>query len=473
MPNEQIHFITGRLAEHSLRQVLATLSVDAGFGYSIDVLPITVAALMTPDWIAKHISVPTKAKPTRIVLPGYCKGDLSPVEQATSLPVERGPRDLRSLPHFFNQPCKTNYTGKHSIEIIAEINHCPQLSLKETLAIAKKYALEGADVIDVGCEPGHAWFGVSETVRALREAGHRVSIDSMNPKEIAAATKAGAELVLSVNSTNREAAADWGAEVVVIPDDPKTMLGFEETIELLEARHVPYRLDPVLEPIGFGLAESLARYHKVRRCFPAARIMMGIGNLTELTEVDSAGVNMLLLGYCQELDIQSVLTTEVIPWCRTSVRECAIARQLAYYAMHEKALPKHVDSGLLILRDAELSAPNGQELLLLAGELKDSNIRIYQDENELHLVSKELYLHGPDPFALFKELRAIRQDDEQQTAPDSPKQTTKEITPAHAFYLGYELCKAETARTLGKQYHQDEPLDWGFLSKEEKRERLK
>ncbi|HBB75748.1 MAG TPA: dihydropteroate synthase, partial [Planctomycetaceae bacterium] len=48
------------------------------------------------------------------------------------------------------------------------------------------------------------------------------------------------------------------------------------------------RLDPVLEPIGFGFAASLGRYLEVRRRHPAAEMMMGIGNLTELTDVDSA-----------------------------------------------------------------------------------------------------------------------------------------------------------------------------------------
>ncbi len=50
-----IHFVTGRLAEFSLRQVLADLAPRAGFEYSIDVLGITVAALMTTDWIARRI----------------------------------------------------------------------------------------------------------------------------------------------------------------------------------------------------------------------------------------------------------------------------------------------------------------------------------------------------------------------------------------------------------------------------------
>ena len=39
-----------------------------------------------------------------------------------------------------------------------------------------------------------------------------------------------------------------------------------------------------------------------------------------------------------------------------------------------------------------------------------------------------------------------------------------QLDASHAFYLGYELAKARTALTLGKDYRQDEALNWGFLT---------
>ena len=139
----------------------------------------------------------------------------------------------------------------------------------------------GADLIDVGCEPNGNWTGVADCVRALKDLGLRVSIDSLNPTEISAAVNAGAELVLSVNATNREAAPDWGCEVVVIPDDIRDIDSMNDTIELVSSKSVPLRLDPILEPIGLGFANSLERYIQTRRRWPDAEIMMGIGNLTE------------------------------------------------------------------------------------------------------------------------------------------------------------------------------------------------
>ena len=97
---------------------------------------------------------------------------------------------------------------------------------------------------------------------------------------------------------------------------------------------MPFRIDPILEPIGFGFAASLGRYLEVRRRYPDAEMMMGVGNLTELTDVDSAGRQRRCSpGFCQELGIRSVLTTEVINWCRSAVREFDLARRLVYHAV--------------------------------------------------------------------------------------------------------------------------------------------
>jgi dihydropteroate synthase-like protein len=461
MASEHIHFVTGRLAEHSLRRMAEELAREIGFEYSIDVLPITVAALMTPDWIARRIKVPSEA--TRVLVPGYCSGDLTAMQQVARVPIERGPRDLRGLPGFFGRAATPINYGSYDIEIIAEINHCPQLLLGEILAQAKLFADDGADLIDVGCDPEGPWTGVADVVRALRDAGHRVSVDSLDPREIEPAVRAGAELVLSVNSSNREAARDWGCEVVVVPDDPRSLAGLDETIERLATNSVRLRIDPVLEPIGFGFAQSLGRYLQVRERYPDAEIMMGIGNLTELTDADSAAINVLLLGFCEELGIRSVLTTQVINWARSSVRECDLARRLVNHSIQHRVLPKHLEPRLVMLRDPGVIEPPAEDLDRLAHDIKDGNYRVFVTGGEVHVVSHELHLHNTDPFLLFDQLR--------QSGPDGG--LPKNLDAAHSFYLGYEMCKAATAAALGKQYQQDEALDWGFLTREESRHYLR
>ena len=446
---QQIHFVTGRLAEHSLRNVLAELAPKANFDFTVEVLGITVAALMTTEWVARRLHVPPGSN--RLILPGYCLGDLACVKQAAGVTVERGPKDLRGLPRWFGQQPIHDY-GAYDIEILAEINHAPRLEMADILRQAKELAAQGADLIDVGCDPGDTWPGVGECVRRLRGEGYRVSIDSLNPQEIAAAVEAGAELVLSVNSTNRQFAADWGCEVVVIPDVPQTLAGLDETVESLAAAGVRLRIDPVLEPIGFGFAQSLRRYVTVREKYPDAEMLMGIGNLTELTDADSAAINVILLGFCQELGIRSVLTTEVINWARTSVRECDLARRLVHFAVTHRSLPKHLETGLVMLRDPDVLGYGEAELRRLGEQLKDENFRIFAEGGKLHILTAGMHLVGDDPFVLFDELKASG---------------LGRLDQSHAFYLGYEMAKAITAITLGKQYRQDQALDWGFLTKPE------
>src|SRR5262249_15621290 len=211
-----------------------------------------------------HLEVPEGID--RVILPGHCRGDLSPVVEKAGVPVELGPEDLRDLPRFFGQEDgqREGY-GAFDIEILAEINHAPPMSPSAILHAADRFVAEGADRIDLGCAPGGPWGGVGETVASLRDRGYRVSIDSFDPVEVEAAVAAGADLVLSVSATNRDRAPDWGAEVVAIPDQPGTLDGLDATVEFLVDRGVPFRIDPILEPIGFGFAASLGRYLETRR----------------------------------------------------------------------------------------------------------------------------------------------------------------------------------------------------------------
>lgn len=446
-PRPRILFVTGRLAEFALRQVLDELAPRAGFDAEVAVLPISVAALMPAAWVARHLVVPPGIE--RVVLPGHCRGDLAPVQVAAGgLPVERGPEDLRDLPRHFGQESdrRAGY-GAYRIEILAEINHAPQLKTAEILTEAAAMAADGADCIDLGCDPGGPWAGVAGAVAALREAGHRVSIDSFDPVEVAAAVRSGADLVLSVNGTNAHIAASWGAEVVAIPDQPGTLEGLDATVERLERDGVRYRIDPILEPIGFGFAASLGRYLEVRRRYPQAAMLMGVGNLTELTDSDSAAINVVLAGFCEEVGVGSVLTTQVINWARSSVRELDLARRLVHHAVTRRTLPKRLEPDLVMLRDPKVPRFGPDVLAEIQRRIKDANWRLFAEDGHLHALNAGSLLRDADPFLLFEQMG---------------------VTDAsHAFYLGYELAKAKTALTLGKAYRQDQALDWGFLTEPE------
>jgi dihydropteroate synthase len=439
----KVLFVTGRLAEPALRRVLEEMRPR--FETEVAVLKITVAALMTTPWIARFLEVPPGTE--LILLPGLVEGETGVLAERFGVRVEKGPKDLREIPRYFGQALAAIDYGPYDIEILAEINNAAKLSREAIRAAADYFQASGADVIDVGCTPGVPFPALGDVVRELRGAGMRVSVDSFEPAEIRAAVEAGAELVLSVNRSNREVArelAGSGTRVVAIPDFGEGIETLPATIEALERWGVGYLIDPVIEPIGFGFTASLERYAETHRRYPEAGQMMGVGNITELTSADTTGVHALLLAIAQETGVRAVLTTEVIPWARGAVREIDVARRLMFHAVRHRTLPKNVDDRLVTVKDPVILEYDEAELRRLHAEVKDPNFRIFTDRTTITVFNHELFVRGTDIQEIFAQLGV------------------EEAT--HAFYLGRELAKAKLAITLGKTYRQEGALSWGYLT---------
>jgi hypothetical protein len=149
-----------------------------------------------------------------------------------------------------------------------------------------------------------------------------------------------------------------------------------------------------------------------------------------------------------------VLTTEVIEWARGAVREVVLAAQLMHFAQDQGTLPKHVDNRLVTLKDDDFRPYAEDELRELHAQVTDPNFRIFADADWIYVFNRDLFVRGTDFNEIFDQLGV------------------DEAT--HAFYLGKELMKATIARALRKNYHQESPLDWGYMTFEEpKRERVK
>jgi dihydropteroate synthase-like protein len=440
---KRVLFVTGRLAEPALRRVLGEMTPTSP--PDVAVLGITVAALMTTSWIAGHLDVP--AGIDLVLIPGLCEGDTQVIAEKCGARVEKGPKDLREIPGYFGRAAAAVDYGAWDIEIVAEINNAPRLTRNALRETADYLRASGADVIDVGCTPGLSFPALGDVVRDLVSAGMRVSVDTFDAGEIRAAVEAGAELVLSVNGSNIDVARELsgaGVRVVVVPDLGGPLESLEPSLEALERWGVRYLIDPILEPIGFGFMASLERYADVRRRYPEAEMLMGIGNLTELTAADSTGVNALLIAVCQELSVRSVLTTEVIPWARGAVREIDVARRLMHYAVTRRTTPKGVDDRLVTVKDPDILTFSEAELRALQGRLTDPNFRIFADREAITVLNNERFVRGTDIIDIFARLDV-----------DEAK---------HAFYLGKELARASLAVTLGKTYRQEAPLSWGYLT---------
>jgi dihydropteroate synthase-like protein len=447
-PTGRTLFVTGKLAAPALRATLASMTPD--FGYEIAVMRITVAALMTTTWIARHLKewsarrLPEAEGFERIVIPGLCEGDPRIIEDRLGIKAEKGPGDLRDLPEFFGLAALRQEYGGYDIRIFAEINNIPYLPRDEVLRLAQYFQESGADVIDLGCSLDRKLEDVAELVALLKARGVAVSIDTFDKQEILAADRAGVDYVLSVNGANLEIAGDLHCTVVVIPDFGQGLDTLDRNIAELERVGRPYIVDPIIEPIPVGFAAALDRYVQVRARYPRAEMLMGIGNITELTDADSTGVNALLIGFCQELGIRNVLTTEVIPWARGAVREVDVARRLMYAAQQRGVIPKHLDDRLLTVKDARPKHSTEAELRALQAAITDPNFRIYTTPEAICVFNNRLFVTGTDIQTLFDQLDVE--------------------TPSHAFYLGKELMKARLALLLGKTYVQEQPLRWGYLT---------
>ena len=143
---------------------------------------------------------------------------------------------------------------------------------------------------------------------------------------------------------------------------------------------------------------------------------------------------------------------------RSSVRESDLARVCIPF--HSTArVAQTLDPRVVMLRDPAVTQP--AHLLWPAGEANQGReLTVFVAGGDVHVVSHSL--NAPtDPFILLsnfaKAARAF---------------TAQKLDAAHVL-LGYEMCKAATAVTLGKQYTQDESLDWGLLTQPETRHYLK
>jgi dihydropteroate synthase-like protein len=436
---ERILFLTGHLARPRLEKVLASLG-DVPFDWSIFDVGVKVAALMTEAIISRRLPRPVEAE--RILLPGRCRADLDRLSAEFGVPFERGPEELKDLPAYFGKHGRGLDLSRHDMRIFAEIVDASALSVDAILARAQAMQATGADVIDLGCLPDTPFPHLEDAVRALKSAGLAVSVDSAATDELRRGAKAGAGFLLSLTESTLDIASDTGATPILVPATHGDLSSLLRAAEAADRRGLRSILDPILDPIHFGFMASLQRYAEVRQTLPQAELLMGTGNLTELTDADSGGVTAMLLGMCSELHIRNVLVVQVSPHTRRTIQEHDAARRMMFAAREDRSLPKDYGAALLQLHDRSPFPNTPQEIAELAAQVKDANFRIETAEDGIHVYNRDGHYVAQDAFSLFPKLGISR---------DAP----------HAFYLGAELMKAEIAWRLGKRYAQDEPLDWG------------
>lgn len=436
---ERILFLTGRLARQSLENVLGGI-VPPAFEWEVREIGIQVAGLMTADMIRRRVSKPDRVD--RILVPGRCRGDLEALGVEFGIPVERGPDDLKDIPAHFDRAAHPADLSRYDIDIFAEIVDAAKLDVDTILARGRMHRDNGADVIDLGCLPETPFAHLEESIAALKGAGLRVSVDSLDTDELLRGGRAGADYLLSLSIDTLWIADEVGSMPVLIPREPSNEQSLYDAIDAMRVRGRGFLADSILDPISFGFTEAICRYDRLRKRFPDVPIFMGIGNVTELTDADTSGINAVLLGIAVELRASAVLTTQVSGHARRAVREADLARRLMYAAREQHALPVGFSRELMTVHDKRPFPDSAEEIVEMARKIRDPSYRIQISQDGVHVYNRDGHHTSVDAFALFPQLSV-------------------EGDASHAFYLGVELARAEIAWRLGKRYVQDQPLDWG------------
>ena len=514
--------VTGQLAKNLVEKYASESHVE----YDVFALPAPVAALLTARGVAEALRKIGPKGYDAILTPGFIYGDISLIEEATGMPTFKGSRYAADLPIVLdlygqvklskivpacqllkeelrkralnellaaeknrdellrkpgNMLIGSLPVGKDfPMRILAEIVDAPLLSDEQIAERARYYVKSGADMIDIGMivAAGREQ-DAGRAVKAARAAVEvPISIDTIDPLEARAGVEAGADLILSVDGGNAEEMSKFAKDVAVIviptnhvkgyfPKNPDervdTMRKNIETAKGLGMNRV--LADLIMDPIGSpGFVESIVSYYKFKTDEPELPLFCGVGNVVELLDADTLGVNALAAGAASELGISILLTTEVSDRCRGSVKELSTASKMMFLARRRGSVPKGLGIDLLLLKDkrfleepydptyvdgtTEVKTISGKELRMdPRGCFK---IMIDRKLGKIVAIHYPMYRRDTPDFVL-------RGEDAQEIY-DTIVKSNLVSDLSHSAYLGYELGKAEIALRTGKGYVQDSAL---------------
>lgn len=383
----KVLLITGKISEERVRKIAEKRRCD------VYVAPVDVVSFLKPEMIdAKGYDM--------IIVPGLVKGDLSAIEKKTQIKTYLGPKDLADLDLMLKYIGKIKFSktvpacellsdeiGKWAnkelslaespgyvkkmlrapgsmliselpvgrafpMRVIAEIVDVGTKTDEDILKIARYYLKSGADIVDLGFNKKNPK-RVEEAVSAVKKLGAPVSIDTMDKANIRAGLMAGADLILSFDRELILEFENVRTPSVIIPKDNGILDSPKERLEVLEsnvslAKERGFEniiADPVLHPINHGFVSSVEAYRRFSGDYP---LLMGAGNVTELFDADSIGINALLSGIAGEIGASLLFTTEASLKTKGCVEELKTASRMIYLSKKRGSSPK--DLGIDLLR---------------------------------------------------------------------------------------------------------------------------
>ncbi len=361
---------------------------------------MNVAAFVTPK-LLESLLADKAGQYDLVLISGLCGSDFSKLEAKLGIKIRLGPKHAFDIPLALRYADKLEFShkisadqlltdvkrdsalkefeaiereahpaftlkgvkigGGASMKVMAEVVDATPLSDMDLVRKIESYA--AADIIDLGVPLEASPEAVSHAVRVAKSVTAKpVSVDTLIPEYVEAGINAGADLVLSLDSSNvgtvGPLAAKKGVAVVVIPDD-ETLDSLIRNVEAAKASGVKNIIaDPVLSPAGHGLVNAVCRYRKFREWYPEMPVFFGAGNVSELIDADSIGVNALLAAIAMEAGASVLFTTEASQKTLGSADELKKACMMMALAQRHHESPK--DLGVDLLRDQGKAAAEGR-----------------------------------------------------------------------------------------------------------------
>ncbi|HUU75421.1 MAG TPA: dihydropteroate synthase-like protein [Methanoregulaceae archaeon] len=456
----------------------SSLVIEAARKFDAEVVVTgEIASFLSPDQLSKLV---LKGKYDMVLVTGMSTASFEEVEKKAGVPVFLGPRHAADLPLILpllgevtlsrDVPAdeflakqkeeeamrrvekqeriaigeylirSVKIGGNSRIKVLAEImdaHKAPDISRQ-----VETFFSRGADIVDLGFGFDATPDDVANCFQELRDIEGPLAVDTQDPSLIAPALDR-ADLVLSLQEENirviGKQVADAGVCAVIVPGQ-RTL---EENIRDAERAGITCIIaDPLLQPVGSGLTDSLLNFGESE--YP---LFFGAGNVTELIDADSIGVNALMAGFAHEIGAAVIFTSEHSDKTHGSVAEMRRATEMMVL-MEGRPYPKDLGIDLLVLKEKRKrrEPPLVYDHVVEADEMpKDivydpcGNFRIGIEDGYIVAVIQNRAYRGRSWEAVFY---TILKDG-------------KISLMDHAAYLGKELFKADLALRFGRSFEQD------------------
>ena len=450
----------------------------AAVGFDADVVVTgEIASFLTPHALRILIK---KGKYDMVIISGMCTASFDQVERESGVPVYRGPRhaaDLalilplldtislsRTVPadefltvnkaedamrklEQMEQEAGADFIirgvkigGGSRMKVLAEImdaHRCEGL-----FDVVERFFSSGADIVDLGFGFDATPKDVSRAFSLVADIDRPFAVDTQDPFLIRAAL-VRVDLVLSLQEKNiplvGDEIADSGVAAVIVPGDST----LKKNIAMAKRVGIACIIaDPLLQPVGSGLVASLKNFKNIGH-----PLFFGAGNVVELLDADSIGVNALLAGIAKEVGASVIFSSEHSDKTQGSIKEMRRAVEMMVLAK-DRPYPKDLGIDLLVLKEKRKRREPLVEYESGIATKKMPDDIIYDPKGNFRIG-----IEGDQIIAAIngKAVRGERWQDMLYTILSHGDVTLLD----HAGYLGRELYKAELAIRYGRSFEQD------------------